>query len=162
MKEFLVFLPITIVYLALKSTILVNLPLPDLPLIIIFYMAYRKPTIEGALMGFVLGYLDDAFNGGIIGTSSFALVLIFLAMHILAKKVQFSTPAFRAGGVAVVALIKGALTYSVLRFANVGVYFFTHVVLMSLVTGILAPGIITLFQRLFSLFGPESFKGKAN
>ncbi len=113
-------------------------------------------------MGFVLGYLDDAFNGGIIGTSSFALVLIFLAMHILAKKVQFTTPAFRAGGVAVVALIKGALTYSVLRYANVGVYFFTHVILMSLVTGILAPGIITLFQRLFSLFGPESFKGKAN
>lgn len=161
MKEFLIFLPLTILYLAVKSTIFPNFPLPDLPLLIVFYMAFKKPSVEGALLGFVLGYLDDAFNGGIVGTTSFSLVFIFLVMHFLAKKVQFSTPAFRAGGVAAAALLKGILTYSVLRYANVNVYFFTHVILQALVTGILAPGIITLLSRITAL-GRQSFKDNAN
>src|SRR3989304_4815710 len=73
MREFLVFLPLTIAYFALKSTLFAGFPLPDIPLIIVFYMAYRKAAVAGVLSAFAFGYLDDAFSGGIIGTSSFAL-----------------------------------------------------------------------------------------
>ena len=59
MKEFLIFLPLTILYLALKSALFPNVPAPDIPLIIIFYMASRKASIEGVLLAFVLGYVED-------------------------------------------------------------------------------------------------------
>ncbi|MDP2690383.1 MAG: rod shape-determining protein MreD [Deltaproteobacteria bacterium] len=162
MKEFLLFLPLTAVYLAFKSTLFVDFPVPDLPLIIVFFTAYRRASLEGAVLGFVLGYMDDAFNGGIIGSSSFALVFIFLAVHLLAKKVHFSTPALRAGGVAAATLVKGVLTYAVLRFANADIFFFTHVILYALVTGICAPPVIAALVRLAGLVSPQKFKDNAS
>lgn len=158
MKEFLLFLPLTIVYLALKSTLFPAFPLPDIPLIMVFYMASRKASIEGALFAFVLGYLDDAFSGGIIGTSSFALIVIFVCVHLSSMLVQFTTPAARAAGAAGAALVKGAATYYVLRFANVDVYFLTHVVLQALVTGFFAAPVMTILQKLVFLVTPRKFK----
>ena len=92
MKEFLLFLPLTIIYLALKSTLFASFPLPDIPLIMVFYLASRKASVEGALFAFVLGYLDDAFSGSVIGASSFALVLIYLGTHLMSMLVEFTTP----------------------------------------------------------------------
>ena len=162
MKEFLLFLPITAVYLALKSTLFPDFPLPDLPLIIVFFMAYRRPSLEGALLGFVLGYMDDAFNGGIIGSTSFSLVFIFLVIHLFARKVSFSTPALRAGGVAVAMLIKGVLMYLVIRSANASASFFTFALLHALVTGICAPPVIMALSWLAELVSPQKFKDNAN
>ncbi len=158
MKEFLLFLPITALYLALKSTLFASIPVPDLPLIIVFYVAYSRDSLEGAFLGFVLGYMDDAFNGGIIGTSSFALVFIFLGVHLIARRVHFSTPAMRAGGAAAASIIKGLLSYAVLRYANVNAYFFSYMVLSALVTGICAPPIITGLAWLTELVSPHKFK----
>lgn len=162
MKEFLLFLPITAVYLALKSTLFPDFPFPDLPLIIVFFMAYRRPSLEGALLAFTLGYIDDAFNGGIIGSTSFALLFIFLAIHLFARKLHFSTPALRAGGVAVAMLIKGMLMYLVIRSANASVSLFTFVVLHALVTGICAPPIIMGLSWLAELVSPHKFKDNAS
>lgn len=158
MKEFLLFLPLTIIYLALKSTIFAAFPLPDIPLIMVFYLASRKASTEGAVFAFVLGYLDDAFSGGVIGTSSFALLVIFLSVHLLSMVVQFTTPAARAGGAAGAALVKGAASYYVLRYANIDVYFLTHVVLQALVTGFFAPPVISALQWLVMLVTPRKFK----
>lgn len=162
MREFLVFLPLTIAYFALKSTLFAGFPLPDIPLIIVFYMAYRKAAVEGVLSAFAFGYLDDAFSGGIIGTSSFALVVIFLAVHQLSKLVQFSTPFIRAGGALAAALVKGALMYYVLTATNVDVYFLSRVFLDAIVTGALAPAVITLLQKLNAFAAPHKFKDIEN
>jgi len=54
--------------------------------------------------------------------------------------------------------VKGAATYYVLRFANVDVYFLTHVVLQALVTGFFAPPVMTVLQRLVSMLTPGRFK----
>jgi len=162
MKEFLLFLPITAVYLAFKSTLFPDFPLPDLPLIIVFFMAYRRPSLEGALLGFVLGYMDDAFNGGIIGSTSFSLVFIFIVIHLFARKLHFSPTALRAGGVAVAMLIKGLLMYLVIRSANAGASFFTFVLLHALVTGICAPPVIMALSWLAELVSPQKFKDDGN
>lgn len=162
MKEFLIFLPLTIVYLGFKSTLFANIPVPDLPLIIAFFMAYRKLSIEGVLLAFVLGYIDDAFGGGIMGSTSFSLIFIFLSVHLLSKIVHFSTPAIRAGGAGAAALVKGILTYYILRFANLEVHFLPHVLLQAVMTGIFAPAIITLLMRIITVFSPHTFKDNAN
>ncbi len=158
MKEFLLFLPLTIIYLALKSTLFTAFPLPDIPLIMVFYLASRKASTEGALTAFVLGYLDDAFSGGIIGSSSFALVVIFLCVHLLSMLVQFTSNTAIAAGAAGAALVKGAAVYYILRYSNVDAYFITHVVLQSLVTGFFAPPVISGLKRLLALVTPRKFK----
>lgn len=158
MKEFLLFLPLTIIYLILKSTLFAAFPLPDIPLIMVFYLASRKASVEGALLAFVLGYLDDAFSGSVIGASSFALVLIFLSTHLMSMLVEFTTPVARAAGAAAAALVKGAAVYYVLRYANVDAYFFTHVMLQALVTGFFAPPVISGLLWLTAAVTARKFK----
>jgi rod shape-determining protein MreD len=118
MKESLLFLPLTVIYLAIKSTLFPAFPAPDLPLIIVFYMAYRKSSFEAVLLGFALGYIEDAFSAGIIGSTSFALIAVFIAVNLFSRKVQFSTPMMRGGGIAVASAVKGLIIYAIIRASH--------------------------------------------
>ncbi|MEE8575313.1 MAG: hypothetical protein V3T30_07865, partial [Thermodesulfobacteriota bacterium] len=100
MKDFLIFIPLTALYLAFKSTVLPTLPLFDLPLIIVFFLAYRCPSIHGVFLAFFLGYLDNIFSASIIGSSSFSLVLIYCLTFVAAKRVHFTNPPARVLGCA--------------------------------------------------------------
>lgn len=162
MRESLVFLPATILYLALKSALFPKVPLPDLSLLVIFYLAYRKAGIDGALLAFVLGYIEDSFSAGVVGSSSFALLLIFILVHLGAKKVHFSTPFIRAAGAGTAALLKGAAIYSILRFSDYEPSFLWSVVFQAVVTGIFAPALFTLFTRLSDRISPHSFRDNVN
>lgn len=158
MKEFLLFLPLTVFYLALKSTLLPNFPAPDLPVVMIFYIAYRKASVEGAVFAFVLGYLEDAFSGGIIGSTAFSFVFIFIAVNTLSKKVHFSTPAVRAAGAGVCSLAKGVIIYIILRFTNYEAGFMGRILLQPAMTAIFAPAVIALLSRLTQYVTPHTFK----
>lgn len=158
MKEILLFLPIAVVYIAVKTTLFPSFPLPDIPLLMVFYLAYTKPSTAVALFAFALGFIDDAFSGGIIGATSFALVAIFIAVYILSRFVQFTTPSLIAGGGLATAVLKGVLTFSVLKFSNLNVHFFTHVLLQGFVTAVFAPLVIAAFKSLTSFINPQTFK----
>jgi rod shape-determining protein MreD len=157
MKDYLIFLPLTIGYLVLKGTIFPTVPLPDVPLIIILYVAYSKPSIEGAFLAFVIGYLEDALTAGVLGSTSFALVVVFLTVHLLSKKVEFSTPLVKAGAAALCTLMKGALVYMVLSFTDFDVPFLSRTVFQAVITGAFAPAIIALISRLTAYLNPHSF-----
>ncbi|MBI5344525.1 MAG: rod shape-determining protein MreD [Deltaproteobacteria bacterium] len=158
MKDFLIFLPLTIVYLAFKGALFPVIPLPDIPLIIVFYAAYTKPSYEGALLGFVLGVVEDSLSAGILGTTSFSLVMVFLAVHLLSMKMHFTTPLIKAVAAGSLTILKGALIYTVLSFTNFASAFPLRVVLQAFVTGALAPAVITLIARLLSLVNRNTFK----
>ena len=162
MKEFLIFLPLTILYLALKSALFPNVPAPDIPLIIIFYMASRKASIEGVLLAFVLGYVEDTLNGWIIGSTSFSLVIIFLTVHLLAQKVHFSTQSMKAGGAAFFTLVKGLTLYAIIRFVNYDVPLLFRIIFQAVLTGIFAPAVMTLLSRVSAWASPGAFKGNEN
>ncbi|MBI5235203.1 MAG: rod shape-determining protein MreD [Deltaproteobacteria bacterium] len=162
MKEFIIFLPLAALYLAFKSTLFASVPMPDLPLIIVFYSAYRKTSIEGVILAFILGYMDDVMSGGIIGASSFSLIIVYMAVRLIALKVHFSTVATRAGGAASAALLKGVLIGMVLRSAGIHVSFLGNVLLITAATGVFAPAFITLFTRLINLVSPAAFKDSAH
>lgn len=146
-------------YLALKSTILASVPLPDLPLLMVFFAASRRPSVEGVAFAFVLGYVEDVLEGGIIGSSSFALIAVFLVVHLLSMRVHFSTAATRAGGAAMAVLIKGLLIYIVISTVGLKVHIFVDVILQAVVTGVFAHAIITVMARLAGRIAPGAFKG---
>lgn len=162
MSDFIIFLPLTFLYLTLKSTLFSSLPVPDLPLLIVFYMAYRKPSIDGVVLAFLLGYIDDAFSGGIIGSTSFSLIVIYGATRLSAGRVQFSTPFIRAGGAGIAAFIKGLVMYAILRLTSLNAHFTAGVFLEAVITGVFAPAMITIFTRLTALVSRDAFKDNVN
>ncbi len=159
MKDYLIFIPATIAYLAVKSTIFASFPVPDLPLVMIFYLGYTRPSLEGALLCFVLGYIEDALAGGVTGSTSFAMTLVFLSAYFLSKKVQFTSALIKGMAAFFLTLFKGALVYAVLSPSSIGLAFKGSALLQALFTGLAAPYAIHLLSRLKSLAGPRAFAG---
>lgn len=162
MKEYLFLLPIAFFYLILKSTLFPNFPLPDIPLLIVFYLAYRRANVEGVVFSFILGYIEDAFTGGVVGSTSFSLIAIFIAVHLFGKKVHFSTPAMRAGGAALFVLLKGVITYYILRSASLEVRFLFVIIIQAALTGLLAPAVFAFLSKVTAFANPHRFRDNEN
>ncbi len=159
MRDFLIFLPITLFFLALKSTLFEGLPLPDLPIIIVFYIAYARPSLAGVVLSFVLGYIDDVFSGAVIGSTSLSLVFVFALVHLLSKKVHFSTAGMMALGATVMALLKFTAAYIILSSFNTHIPFLAYVLPAVLLTGLFAPAVISVFSWLNLSKAPHAPKG---
>lgn len=158
-KEILLFIPLALVYMAFKSTLFAAVPLPDLPLMMVFYFAFRRPSVESALFVFALGYIEDMLGGGIIGSTSFAFIIVFMLVHLAAQRIHFTTVLTRAGGATLAVLIKGALIYAVVRLAGLKVVIFTDLIMQAIMTGIFAHLLITLMFRLSARVVRSSFEG---
>jgi rod shape-determining protein MreD len=158
MKDYLIFLPLTILYLVIKGTLFPTVPLPDLPLVIVLYVAYNKPSIEGALLAFIIGWIEDALTAGVFGTTSAALVVVFLALHLISKRMHFTTPVMKAAAAGILSLIKGGVIYAVLSFTDFDVPFLNYIIFQAIITAAFAPAIIVLISRLTGYLNPHSFK----
>ena len=151
MKTFFIYLILASIFLIIKTTILhILLPsvlIPDVILIMVFYLGFRRNSIEGVITVFALGYLSDVFSGGIIGVSSFTLVFIFVATSIFAKALILNNVVTKIGGVFVMSILKGILTYIALKFLNEKIPF--YIILPTAVsTGIISLFIIFLLERV--------------
>jgi rod shape-determining protein MreD len=159
MRDFLIFLPLTLLFLAIRSTLFDGIPLPDLPLLIVFYLAYTRASISGVVLSFVLGFIDDVFNAAVIGSTSFSLVLVFAATYLLGKKFHFSTTTMIITGGGVMALIKVILTYVILGLFNLHVDLLVNTLPQIILTGLFAPAIIAVISRLGLLATPPGLRG---
>lgn len=162
MKDYLVYLPLTILYLVLKSTILPGAGLPDITLIIIFYMASKKASVDGAVFAFILGFIDDAFSGSVMGSASFCLVAVYIGTHLASRKVQFSTPSLKICGAFTASLVKSIIIYMIVRAANPGAWFLGKLIIQAALTGATAPFVITMLQKFTGYLSPHSFKDNEN
>jgi rod shape-determining protein MreD len=150
MKESILFLPIVAMYLAVQSALFPNLPLPDVPLVMVVYMAVKRPSIEGALLGFAIGYMDDSFNGGIIGSSSFSLVLVFVATMLISKRVQLSTTLSKALAGGGLTVVKAVATYAVMKASGLEYAGVARTAGEVFLTGIFTPLIFTTLAWISS------------
>lgn len=159
MRDLLVFLPTAILYLAIKSTLLPEIPFPDVTLLVVFYVAYTRTSLEGAFLAFILGYIEDVFTGGVIGSTSFGLVMAFLAVHLLSRRMHFTTPAVKAAVAAALGLAKGILLFVVIDFASGGLRSVADMFFVAVLTGIFAPAILAGLGWLAYLVNPRTFEG---
>jgi rod shape-determining protein MreD len=159
MKDSLIFLAISIIYLTLKSTILPTVPTPDIPLIIVFFMAYNGASVKGVILSFIIGYLDDALNGSIIGTTSFTLVFIYATTHVLSQRMHFANISTKVIGCAAFSLIKGILSFIIWRSVSHEISFFTQILPGIFITALFAPFIISIFEKYPALRGADLSKG---
>jgi rod shape-determining protein MreD len=157
MKILSVYVLLVIIYLSIKSTLLANIPSPDLSLVIVFYIASQKASLKGPILGFILGYIEDVFSGGILGMTSLTLVIIFIAVNMLSKRMSFDTTLAKTLGVGLMGVIKGVLYYLILSFINPDISILSPIFLTPLITGLLAPPIILLLSKINNSL---AFRGK--
>src|SRR6185436_8965930 len=59
---------------------------PDLLLIICVYLGLHQHSMFGVFGAFLLGYLQDAFSGGVIGLNAFGMCLVFTVVYITSRR----------------------------------------------------------------------------
>jgi len=79
-----------LVALVVQSTLLPLLPigpvLPDLMLVVCVYLGLHVHSPAGALGAFVIGYVQDAFSGTVMGLNAFAMSLVFVAVYLTSRR----------------------------------------------------------------------------
>jgi rod shape-determining protein MreD len=148
MKSFALYLFVVIIYLSIRSTLLAHVPAPDISLIIIFYIASQKASFEGVIFSFILGIFEDIFSGGVIGMTSLCLVVIFMATNFLSKRVEMDTPFTKILGVGLMTLLRGGLSCLVIYSIHQDIPSLTPIILTSLVTGLLAPPLLNVIEKI--------------
>ena len=150
MKKTLIYFTLAVLFLIIESTlaqaVLPPLLIPDVILIMVFYLGFHRVSIEGVLITFILGYLADAFAGGIIGLSSFTLLLIFILTSRLSKIVALNSLLIKIGGAAFMSILKGTATYIFLRFLNQEIPFYI-IFPIAVSTALISPFVINVLQK---------------
>jgi len=158
MKDFLLFLPITALYLAIKSSATPWLPL-DLILIITIHLAITRPTAIGVLLVFVLGYMEDSFMTSHVGTSSIALIVTYLSLHLFSHKLQIRGANSLTLMVLSYSLAKSIIIVYVLSGQSDLSLIYKSIIPIALLTGLVAPFITNLLARLDEWFDLNNYKG---
>ncbi len=147
MREFIVFIPIAIVYLSFRVTITPGLPIPDISVLIVFFLAVQRPSVEGVFLAFVLGYIDDIFSGAIVGSSSFSLVIVYTVLCSVSRKMAFTDPLIRGISLFVTYFMKELLVIMVLYFTGIHVGLSLYMLAVGSVTALFSPLFMALFRK---------------
>ncbi len=151
MREFILFIPVAIVYLSFRVTITPNLPIPDISVLIVFFLASRRPSLEGVFLAFVLGYIDDIFSGTIVGSSSFSLVIVYTVLCFVSRKVAFTDPLIRGVAMFITCMAKELVVLLVLYFTGIAVGPGLYIFVVAFVTALLSPLFFLLFRKASEL-----------
>ncbi|MEK7829299.1 MAG: rod shape-determining protein MreD [Deltaproteobacteria bacterium] len=151
MKKFIVYLVFALLFLVIENTLLIlflpSLLIPDVILIMVFYLGFSNRSTLGVLTAFSLGYLTDVFSAGVIGASSFTLVVVFVITSMLARLLNLNSMLIKIGGTIFMSILKGILTYIVFRFLNQDIPFYI-IFPTAISTGIISPFIFTLLKKV--------------
>ena len=90
MRTALSFAVIAVAALLVQTTLLpfiaIGRATPDLLLIICVYLGLHQHSVAGAVSAFVLGYLQDAFSGSVVGLNAFAMCLVFTTVYLTSRR----------------------------------------------------------------------------
>ncbi len=132
------------------------IPSPDLSLVIVVYIALVKPSVKGLITSFAIGYLNDVFSGGVIGITSFSLVIVFIASHFLSRWINLHDTLTKSIVIAILTLAKGVIVYLLLWFINNDISSITLVIPIAVVTGLLAVPITNLLNKMDRIMVPKN------
>ncbi len=90
MRTAVTFAVIAIAALLVQTNILpyvaIGRATPDLLLIICVYLGLHQHSVGGAVSAFVLGYLQDAFSGSVVGLNAAGMCLVFIMVYFTSRR----------------------------------------------------------------------------
>ena len=90
MRAALLFIVLAMTALLMQTTVLpvasVGRATPDLLLIMCVYLGLHQHSVGGAVGAFLLGYLQDAFSGSVVGLNAFGMCLVFTVVYLTSRR----------------------------------------------------------------------------
>ena len=158
-NEYPVSLILLITAVILESTLLhrikISNVIPDLSLIILVYIAYRKGSMTGQVSGFITGLTEDFLSISPLGLNAFIKTFIGFIYGIIRGNVFVDPLLMPILLVAVATLIKALLTAVlglVFPIPQITVQFFTHDLWIAIVyNSLLSPFLFALLNLIKAL-----------
>ncbi len=89
-RRFLLSLSLVTLALIVQSTwleaIAIRSVLPDLALLVLVFISFHSPSLQGQAVGFVAGFLQDGISAGPLGLNSFVKTAIAWSFNALSGK----------------------------------------------------------------------------
>ncbi len=160
MKRFVLALLAGILFLILQTTLLSFLPTqrirPDILLIFTLYLAFLLPPISGGILAMSLGYFMDLFSGNALGLYTLTRPLVFFAAHFFKERFYLEGFSSQFLFAFVFGMLEGVLILvllNALQPVSLGTLYpvlFTFLLPQSFFTGLVAPILFFLFQKVSS------------
>lgn len=131
----------------IKSIAPTSMLVPNLNLIIVAFLAFREPSVFGAILSFLLGIQFDFSSGVLVGPWSAAFVAAFGLLSMVSQRVFVESPPAVVFSVLVAVLVANLIRILIiLQFSEVGLAGFTWALFgEGILTALLAP---LLFKAL--------------
>lgn len=119
---------------------------PDIPLIVVVMLAFRRGPEFGCGAGFLAGLLQDAATGGLLGVQALTKSLIGFGVGALAGRLRVSQPLVQVPALVVLSLVEGVARFALLQLFHFPASFgelMTYVVLpQSIYNGFLGAALV--------------------
>ncbi len=123
---------------------------PDLLLIICVYLGLHQHTIPGAVGAFLLGYLQDAFSGGVIGLNAFGMCLVFTVVYLTSRRLWVDNALSKVVVVFLASMVKTtAIVALVVVFMSVELWrpILSSLLVDAALAAIISPAVFAVLSR---------------
>jgi len=143
---------IVVAALLLQTTLLpltsIGRATPDLLLIICVYLGLHQHTVAGAVGAFVLGYLQDAFSGSVVGLNAFGMSLVFTLVYLTSRRLWVDNAISKIVVVFLASVLKtGAILALIAVFLSAGNLWHTvaqYLLIEAALAAVLSPAVFAL------------------
>lgn len=152
MRAIALFTLTALLAVVVQTTVLpmTHLGRPDLLLIICVYLGLHQHSMFGVFGAFLLGYLQDAFSGGVIGLNAFGMCLVFAVVYLTSRRLWVDNAVSK---VVVVFLASVVKTVAILALVAVFISedlwrtIVRYLVLDAAVAAIISPAVFAVLSR---------------
>ena len=68
---------------------------PDIPMIILFFLAIKSGRVQSVFYGFLIGFLIDVYSPEYLGFNAFTMSLIAFLLNTISNKLSLELPALK-------------------------------------------------------------------
>jgi len=124
---------------------------PDLLLIICVYLGLHQHSVAGAVGAFLLGYLQDAFSGSVVGLNAFAMCLVFTLVYLTSRHLWVDNAISKVVLVFLASVLKTTVVLLLITFflsaATVWQTVANYLLLEAALAAVLSPAMFTVLAR---------------
>ena len=89
--------------------------IPDLPFVVMVFLALRRGPEVGCLTGFLAGLLQDATGGGLVGVQALTKALAGFVLGLAGGRLQVGSPLVQVPGLVLLTVGEGLLRFGLLQ-----------------------------------------------
>jgi len=132
---------------------------PDLLLILCVYLGLHQHSAAGAFGAFLLGYLEDAVSGSVIGLNAFAMCLVYLLVYLTSRHLWVDNAISKIVVVFIAAAVKTAAVLTLvavfLSEERVWTTLLPRLSIEAVLAALLSPPMFAILSRIYDLAAVE-------